>query len=259
MGVLGGLIILSVQLFSGGPKQQQESQTKTTTTSTTTTKKEETPKAKTTLKTSTGQEFEDLYNSFAYPNTNEIIEQPSITGNPEADLRIRDIALARGYRLRSNPKSPMPNYEEFTFQQLALNDFNRLKKAALDAGMGLGISAAFRSPEDQREIFIGRMRAAGISAEQIAAGTQGAAVSSLLATTAVPGYSRHHTGYTLDLACGGWDVFAYSPCFRWLNANNYEQAKIHGWIPSYPDGAVNQGPDPEPWEYVWVGTDVLYQ
>jgi len=33
--------------------------------------------------------------------------------------------------------------------------------------------------------------------------------------------------------------------------------KRFGFIPSYPENSGKQGPEPEPWEYVWVGEDVL--
>jgi len=81
----------------------------------------------------------------------------------------------------------------------------------------------------------------------------------ILATTAIPGYSRHHTGYTVDIGCGNEPAIAFelTVCFDWLSANNYKNAKTYGWIPSYPEGAGQQGPEPETWEYVWVGIDAL--
>jgi LAS superfamily LD-carboxypeptidase LdcB len=95
--------------------------------------------------------------------------------------------------------------------------------------------------------------------EGIASGRYDAQVSQVLAMTAIPGYSRHHTGYTVDIACKNNPnaSFVYTVCFQWLNADNYKNAKTYGWIPSYPDGAGQQGPDREPWEYVWVGVDAV--
>jgi LAS superfamily LD-carboxypeptidase LdcB len=54
-------------------------------------------------------------------------------------------------------------------------------------------------------------------------------------------------------------VFEQSVCFGWLSKGNYKNAKSNGWIPSYPDGAKKQGPDPESWEYVWVGKQNLIE
>jgi len=214
---------------------------------------------KTTLKVFTSAQFKNLYDTFAYPSTNEILDPPIISGNTAADQHIRELAVARGYRLRSTPKSPMPSYKGFTFQQKAVDSYKLLEKAAHDASIPLVIAAAFRSPEDQRELFMTRMSAAGITPAQIAAGGVDDAVRQLLALTAIPGYSRHHTGYTLDLGCDGYAVFVNSPCYTWLTQNNFEHAKTYGWVPSYPGGATDQGPEPEPWEFVWVGTDVLYE
>jgi len=94
----------------------------------------------------------------------------------------------------------------------------------------------------------------------VAAGAADDKVNTVLITSSIPGYSKHHTGYTLDLLCGGWEFenFKNSPCQKWIIADNYKVAKENGFIPSYPDGADIQGPDPEAWEYVWVGAERLY-
>jgi len=87
-----------------------------------------------------------------------------------------------------------------------------------------------------------------------------------LAKHSIPGYSKHHTGYTVDLGCrengilkkySGPKGFATSKCFVWLKKNNYHNAKRFGFIPSYPKGPKKQGPNPESWEYVWMGRKVL--
>ena len=40
-------------------------------------------------------------------------------------------------------------------------------------------------------------------------------------------------------------------------ADNFYNAKRFGFIPSYPDDLNAQGPNPEPWEFVWVGVDLI--
>jgi LAS superfamily LD-carboxypeptidase LdcB len=106
-----------------------------------------------------------------------------------------------------------------------------------------------------------RFRAAGLTPEQVAAGSVDQQVTDLLKITAIPGFSRHHTGYTVDISCESNKgvIFENTTCFRWLSQNNYQHAKESGWIPSYPPGAGDQGPNPEAWEYVWVGTPALYE
>jgi len=211
------------------------------------------------IKVFSGKEFRDLYEGFAYPNTALISEETSITGSPAADKRIRELAVRRGYKSRSAPVSnTLRNVGEGMYlQQLATEPWLEMKKAAAKDGVNLSLSAAYRSAADQKQIFLSRL--GGIPLAKIASNEADTQINELLRTTAVPGYSRHHTGYTIDISCLSDPsvTFENSVCFRWLSGNNYENAKNFGWIPSYPDGGGLQGPDPESWEYVWVGVDPL--
>lgn len=213
------------------------------------------------LKQFTGQQFRDLYNNFAYPNTQRIGQDTPITGNEVADTRIRTVAEARGYQIRS---APVTNTfrdvgDTFVLQQRAAQPWLDMKAAAAKDGISLGLTAGYRSAEDQKQLFLQRLNQIGLTPDAIASGAYDAQVSQILRATAIPGYSRHHTGYTIDIACKDQPTtsFEYTVCFKWLQANNYEHAKQHGWIPSYPEGTANQGPDPESWEYVWVGMDAV--
>lgn len=224
----------------------------------------------TTLKNFTNQEFRDLYSLVAktYPNTQEITEPPYITGQPAADERIRTIAERRGYQLRSLPVAPIVKINESglegddLLQTKSFEAWQALKASAAADKIPLRLLSAYRSPEYQRNLFMQRLTAAGVSAENISGGGFDAQINQVLSLTAPPGYSRHHNGYTVDLACypnGQFVQFATSVCYKWISANNYEKAKLAGWIPSYPAGTTEQGPEPEPWEYVWVGKDVVSQ
>jgi LAS superfamily LD-carboxypeptidase LdcB len=214
-----------------------------------------------TLKTFTGAQFRDLYNSIAYPNTAAISEDAPITGNAAADAQIKTIAKSRGYLARSAPVTDTFRDvgEGFKLQERAAKPFLNMRAAAKKDGIDLGLTAAYRSADDQKDIFLTRLKAANVPIEGIASGRYDVQVSQVLAMTAIPGYSRHHTGYTVDIACGNSpdSTFLTTACFTWLSTDNYKNAKTYGWIPSYPDGAGNQGPDPEPWEYVWVGVDAV--
>ncbi len=211
------------------------------------------------LKTYTGEEFKNLYNSIAYPNTREISEETPITGNPDADAHIRKLAVARGYLPRSAPVSDtfVSVDRVHKLQERASQPWLDMRQTARNEGYMLGLTAGYRSADDQKTIFLNRL--AGLSPVMIANGAGDVQINQVLRSTALPGYSRHHTGYTIDIACENdpYPVFEKSKCFTWLSANNYENAKKFGWIPSYPDGAGPQGPDPESWEYVWVGKDIL--
>lgn len=218
----------------------------------------------------TGNQFRDLYRQvmLSYPNTEAFTTPPSITGDVDADAHIRKLAEARGFVLTRIPVTPLVKLDEplvsgetdDLLQPLAYQGWQDIKAAAKKDGIPLTIMSAYRSPEFQRNLFMQRLSARGVSQQQIATGDVDEAINANLGLTAVPGYSRHHTGYTVDFWCeDGSGVFANSTCFKWLKTNNYLNAKNAGWIPSYPDGADEQGPEPEPWEYVWVGHDVLFK
>jgi LAS superfamily LD-carboxypeptidase LdcB len=225
---------------------------------------------KTTPKTFTGMQFKDLYRSVlpTYPNTEAFPEPPSITGNVEADKRIRVIAERRGFQLTRIPVTALVKTNEpmlkgqtdDLLQPLAYQAWLQLKDAAKSDNIPLVLSSAYRSPEWQRGLFMERLLSRGTSPEQIANGYGDSAVEATLSITAIPGYSRHHAGYTVDFWCeDGSGNFASSGCFKWLSEANYLNTKQFGWIPSYPEGADAQGPEPEAWEYVWVGRDFLYE
>lgn len=227
-------------------------------------------KPKTTPKIFTGSQFKELYQRVmqTYPNTEAFMEYPEITGNDAADTRIRQLAAGRGFLPTRIPvtaliKTNEPRLQGETddlLQPLAYKHWLELKAAAEAEGIPLSLLSAYRSPEWQRDLFMSRLYAQGGDVLAIAAGVQDQAVLNTLSITSTPGYSRHHTGYAVDFWCeDGSGSFGSSSCFAWLKADNYLRAKQHGWMPSYPEDADEQGPEPEPWEYVWVGRDVLYE
>lgn len=214
-----------------------------------------------TLRIFTGEQFRDTYDNFAYPNTAFINEATAITGDVAADQRIKTLAEGRGYKRRS---APVTNTftdvgKGYMLQQRAAQPWLDVQAAAKLAGINVGLTAAYRSADEQKRIFLQRLAAQNIQIATIASGAHDAQINQVLRTTAIPGYSRHHTGYTVDISCENQprNAFENTVCFQWLSANNYENAKKHGWIPSYPEGAGQQGPDPESWEYVWVGIDTV--
>jgi LAS superfamily LD-carboxypeptidase LdcB len=214
-----------------------------------------------TLKTFTPQQFRDLYNNFAYPNTETISDKTPITGSEALDGRIRQIASQRGYTLRSAPVSDTFRQVApgMLLQERAAQPWLDMQAAAKKDVVALGISAAYRSASEQLSIFLSRFTPRQASPQRVASGYFDRQIGEALAMTAPPGYSRHHTGYTVDIMCDNNinQIFENTPCFRWLSLDNYKNAKTFGWIPSYPEGTASQGPEPESWEYVWVGVDAL--
>lgn len=225
------------------------------------------PAKPTKLKTFNSEEFRKLYNSFAYPNTQKLLERPPITGDKEADERIYKVAESRGYTLSAVPVASIVKTGEpdligdDLIQPNALIAWQELKAAALKEGIKLQMTSAYRSIDFQRDLFIRRMKDDFVYTESVAAGYVDPLVEKVLMRAAPPGYSRHHTGYTMDLSCDGigGESFKTTSCYSWLSENNYENTKKFGWVPSYTEGADQQGPEPEAWEFIWVSTYSLYE
>lgn len=225
---------------------------------------------KTKPKIFTANQFRDLYRTTlpTYPNTEEFIAPPYVLEDATADAHIRAIAESRGFQLTRMPVTGLVRLNEKMvsgekddlLQPAAYKAWHDLKDAAKADGIPLALLSAYRSPEFQRDLFTSRLYAKGTSRSQVVALNADAAIQQTLGVTAVPGYSRHHTGYTVDFWCeDGSSQFAASSCFTWLKHENYLHAKEAGWIPSYPEGADEQGPEPEPWEYVWVGRGSVFE
>jgi len=168
-----------------------------------------------------------------------------ITGDPELDARIVEQAEARGYRRQSVPVGALVDVGSWQLQPAAALAWEELRAAAARDDTSLMIVSAHRSPELQRSLFVGRL--AGRTSE--------AGIDAALASAAPPGYSKHHSGYAIDIAQPGRrrGGFVTTPAYEWLAADDFANARVHGWIPSYPADGVNMGPEPEPWEFVWVG------
>lgn len=219
------------------------------------------PKKQGVLKTFSGQGFVDFYYTLAFPNTQQISEEAPITGNEKADNHIKQLAKARGYRIQSAPVADVlvDVGNNMLLQPRAANNWKSLKSVAAKDGIELSLTAGFRPADEQKTIFLNRLKINGSELEEVPRGVFDSRINQVLITTALPGYSKHHTGYTIDISCPSDPnvVFEGSVCFSWLSKNNYKNAKNSGWIPSYPEGAKKQGPNPEAWEYVWVGKDSL--
>ena len=202
-----------------------------------------------------GDQFNQLFSDADLPNLTELAdtEPPEITGDAAVDAGIRALAEDRGYQRRPEVLNIdlLVSVEEdrFLLQPAAVAAYLELRAATADAGHNIHIVSAFRSYDRQREILL----------EQIESPYADEEVNEVLRRRSVPGYSKHHTGYAIDLAEGvlTFDDFTRSASYAWLAADNYLNAKRHGWIPSYPPDAQKQGPDPESWEFTFVGKEYL--
>ncbi|HEX5696076.1 MAG TPA: M15 family metallopeptidase [Acidimicrobiia bacterium] len=199
----------------------------------------------------TGEEFKALYDyavAVALPNLDPPGERLQVTGDAELDDRIWEIAVERGYILRPLAGEALGNADGVIMQPQAAAAWSELKSAARAAGLGFIVSSAYRSPESQRDQFLSKLR-----------GTSDEAIDAALTWYSIPGTSKHHSGYALDFRYrdGTFGAFRDTPDYAWLAADNFHNAKRFGFIPSYPDDVAEQGPNPEPWEFVWVGVDLI--
>lgn len=119
----------------------------------------------------------------------------------------------------------------------AAKAWEAMRAAAEHDGDVLQLVSAFRSVDYQRQI-IERKLAAGQSWEQI------------LRVSALPGFSEHHTGRTIDVTTPGCkaltEEFEGTLAFRWLQ----RRAGEFGFTMTYPRG--NEfGVAYEPWHWTW--------
>jgi D-alanyl-D-alanine carboxypeptidase len=198
-----------------------------------------------------GDQFKALYDyaiAEMLPDLEPPIGEVPITGDTDLDARIWQIALDRGYVPRPVAGAGLSSADGIQMQPQAAEAWLQLKESARAAGLGFVVSSAYRSPESQRSHFNSKLE-----------GTSDDAINAALTWYSIPGTSKHHSGYALDFRYtnGTFGEFRDTPDYAWLAADNFYNAKRFGFIPSYPDGVTIQGPNPEPWEFVWVGVDLI--
>ncbi len=199
----------------------------------------------------TGDQFKALYDhavSHVLPNLDPPIGRLEVTGDPDLDERIWEIATSRGYVLRPTAGDGLGSADGVPMQPEAAAAWEGLKAAARAGGHEFVVSSAYRSPDSQRTQFNSKLR-----------GTSDEDIDAALTWYSIPGTSKHHSGYALDFrySDGTFGEFRDTPDYAWLAADNFYNAKRFGFIPSYPDDVTAQGPNPEPWEFVWVGVDLI--
>ncbi|MFT5202007.1 MAG: D-alanyl-D-alanine carboxypeptidase [Candidatus Aldehydirespiratoraceae bacterium] len=169
-----------------------------------------------------------------------------ITGNADTDRRIRMAAEDRGYRRQPIATASLVPVDGRELQAPAAEAWLAMKAQAQAEGVSLILTSAFRDLDGQAQLFRGRL----------AGQTSDFGIESALQFSAPPGYSRHHSGFAIDIGQAGETRggFINTQAYAWLSADDFAAAKAFGFIPSYPEDGTLMGPDPEPWELVWVGT-----
>lgn len=218
-----------------------------------------------------GEEFKNLIDNSKFENTslpnNDLIP---VLGDDAVDKHIIEIAESRGYKKRPLAiETSLTSIGTDRLQVAAKEGYEKMIASAEEDGIRIGLVSGFRSLNDQKSLFQTRFRNESLNINkgrvytnaEVVSGKADDAINKVLSSSSIPGYSRHHTGYTIDItdlnAKNDFTLFADTQGYKWMSANNYFNSKRFGFIPSYPPGASNQGPEPESWEYVYVGVDVL--
>lgn len=119
----------------------------------------------------------------------------------------------------------------------AARAWSAMRDAAAQAGVDLQVVSAFRSIEYQLGILRRKLE-------------RGQSIERILAVSAAPGYSEHHSGRALDLTTPGFaaleEEFERSAAFAWLSTN----AQRYNFSLSYPRGN-RHGIAYEPWHWCW--------
>lgn len=115
--------------------------------------------------------------------------------------------------------------------------WRHMQRAASADGLSIYIVSAFRSVERQTQIVRGKL-ASGISVDEV------------LAVSALPGYSEHHTGRAVDIGTPDSTPLEYgfhdTAAFAWLQSN----AADFDFRMSYPPDNL-EGYTYEPWHWCY--------
>jgi LAS superfamily LD-carboxypeptidase LdcB len=215
-------------------------------------------------------EGDEWKNTYEQAKSNyENIKNESITmdyfGDTKANAVAVEIAEKRGFtkRMLVKDESQLYSFEGQKLQKPMLDALTQLFKEMRANKLKIKIISGFRGIEEQSQIFDEEFKNASkaetgkeFTIQEIIDRKADNAITKALETVALPGYSRHHFGYTIDIAEDGTDYkqFETTKSYEWMSKDNFFNTKKYGIIPSYPKGVTGQGPEPESWEFVYVGT-----
>jgi LAS superfamily LD-carboxypeptidase LdcB len=188
--------------------------------------------------------------------------------SPEADKRIYELAFQRGYKWRKDVNiKDLSGPSELDLIIPAKNNLDSLINAASKDGIKIKMMSGHRDADDQKQIFTSRLAtecqksiSRSCTIEDIKSGKADKAIDIVLQTSSVPGTSKHHTGRTLDInepGAGELTNFKNTKAYQWIKADNFFNALRFGFVPSYPPEGTKMGPNPEEWEFIYVGIESL--
>lgn len=207
----------------------------------------------------TSQKFKTISDTVRYDHVDTATVAPYIVNDTAVDAYLQKKAEARGYQLRHQADElRLVAIQGQRLQPEAAESLKQMQAAAKKEGMNITFVSGYRSVADQRRIVVNKLGA--YNKEDLLAGKLDTQIEGILVVSSMPGYSKHHTGYTIDIACGNYDLsnsFMKTKCYEWLSKDNFKNARAYNFIPSYPAGIGNQGPNPESWEFIWVPNKYL--
>lgn len=197
-----------------------------------------------------------------------VLSSPATVPEPNLQPSTSLLTPIPSRNLESNALNVKQNFGHFRYAEgnpdemliiasYAQGEYQRIEKLDPEAGIALMqlIYAArddnvwitpvsgFRSIEKQNKLFQAQVQKLG-------------SVEAAAKISAPPGYSEHHTGYTIDLADGNFpkkdvtEAFENTDAFRWLTIN----ASKFGFEMSFPKNN-RQGVSYEPWHWRFVGSE----
>ena len=158
-----------------------------------------------------------------------------------------DLIAARSLVLQPEAEDPVVaeigvNGREHRLVPAAAKAWRKLRSAAESDGVTLRIVSAFRSVDRQAEIVRAKL-------------ARGLSLKAILAVSAPPGYSEHHSGRAVDVTTEGVPPleleFEETRAFGWLSNN----ARRFGFVLSFPRRNPN-GYAFEPWHWYFETSEV---
>ena len=194
---------------------------------------------------------------FRKPSQPAPTAEPTIVLNAVRDAgEVLEEATADWRLFLVNAEHPMDPYVPADMHMLANGeyvdercdpDLQRMFDAAREEGATPIVNSAYRSREQQQEVFdeaVANAMSNGLTEEE--------ARQEAMRTVALPGTSEHETGLAIDVTSkedtgnDNWQVN------HWFEEHSWE----YGWILRYPADKVDiTGIDNEPWHFRYVGVE----
>ena len=173
------------------------------------------------------------------------LQKPYINSKINAISEINPLILVNSNNAYpDNININLVKFQEKEVADIIYNDLVDMYNAALKDNITLKINNAYRSKQEQTQIFENKMQAyenEGYSEEK--------AYQQTSLTVQIPGYSEHETGLAIDFSNEG-HYDENEQMWEWLKNNAYK----YGFILRYPkDKYEITKIDYEPWHYRYVG------